>query len=243
MAMKATERWFSERMQQDITLVRWGHFGVPVLLFPTAGGDAEEVERHKLVAHLQGLMEAGRIKVYSCDSVAGRAMASSVGSTQYRMALFNRFHEAMAYEVVPAIHADSQGAQPVITAGASIGAFNALALVCRYPHLFNAAVCMSGTYAIEKFIGGPFTDDMYLASPLAFLPGLEGPLLEQLRQRMVILASGSGAWEDVGESWAVARVLGDKGIPNRVDDWGPSYAHDWPTWWAMLPLYLDDLVP
>ena len=34
-----------------------------------------------------------------------------------------------------------------------------------------------------------------------------------------------------------------KGIPNRVDDWGPDYDHDWPTWWEMLPLYLDDLLP
>jgi esterase/lipase superfamily enzyme len=41
----------------------------------------------------------------------------------------------------------------------------------------------------------------------------------------------------------VGRALGDKGIPNRVDDWGARYDHDWPTWWEMLPLYLDDLVP
>ena len=50
-------------------------------------------------------------------------------------------------------------------------------------------------------------------------------------------------WEDLGEAWAVAEVLGRKGIPNRVDDWGPAYDHDWPTWWAMLPTYLDDLLP
>src|SRR5215212_5413631 len=71
---KAVERWRSDRMQQDITLARWGHFGVPVLVFPTAGGDAEEVERHHMVGHLAPLVEDGRIKVYFCDSVAGRAM-------------------------------------------------------------------------------------------------------------------------------------------------------------------------
>jgi esterase/lipase superfamily enzyme len=241
--MKTTERWYSDRLEQDLTIVRWGQYGVPVLLFPTAGGDAEEIERHHMVAHLAPLMDDGRVKVYSCDSVAGRAMATKHGSTQYRMALFNRFHEAMAHEVVPAIYTDCGGPQPVVVSGASIGAFNSLALICRYPHLFATAVCMSGTYAVEKFIGGPFTDDMYLASPLAFLPSLEGELLDALRRRLIILASGSGAWEDVGESWAVARVLGEKGVPNRVDDWGPQYEHDWPTWWAMLPLYLDDLVP
>lgn len=240
--MKVTEQWRSERMGQDITLVRWGHYGVPVLLFPTAGGDAEEVERHHLVAHLSPLIEAGRVKVYSCDSAAGRAMARNEGSTDHRQWLFNQYHQAIGEEVVPAIHADSSPA-PIVVAGASIGAFNALAMICRYPHLFGAAVCMSGTYAVERFIGGRFTDDMFFASPLHFLPGLGGSALDQLRRRYIVLASGSGEWEDVGESWAAANVLGSKGIPNRVDDWGPAYKHDWPTWWEMLPLYLEDLVP
>ena len=37
----------------------------------------------------------------------------------------------IAQEIVPAIHADSAGPQEVIAAGASIGAFNALALISR----------------------------------------------------------------------------------------------------------------
>ena len=240
--MKVTERWRSDRMGRDISLVRWGHYGVPVLLLPTAGGDAEEVERHHLVGRLAPMVDTGRIKVYSCDSAAGQAMVRHEGSTEYRQWLFNAYHQAVAEEVVPAIHADSS-AQPVIIAGASIGAFNALALLCRYPHLFGAAVGMSGTYHVEHFIGGPVTEDWYFASPLHFLPDLDGPVLDLLRSRFVILASGSGRWEDVGESWAAAKVLGDKGIPNRVDDWGDRYDHDWPTWWEMLPLYLDDLAP
>ncbi|MDC5696351.1 alpha/beta hydrolase-fold protein [Intrasporangium calvum] len=241
--MKTTDRWFSDRLNTDITLARWGTYGVPVLLFPTAGGDAEEVERHKMVQHLAPLIEDGRVKVYSCDSVAGKAMAERIGTPDQRLALFNAFHQAVAEEVVPAIHGDCGGPLRVVVAGASIGAFNSLAMICRYPHLVDSAVCMSGTYAIEKFIGGRFTDDLYFSSPLHFLPGLEGSALDTLRRRMVILASGSGEWEDVGESWTAAHVLGSKGIPNRVDDWGPAYKHDWPTWWEMLPMYLDDVVP
>lgn len=239
MAEKITETWYSDRVQDQMTLVRWGHFGVPVLVFPTAGGDAEEVDRHKLIAQLGPLIDAGRIKVYSCDSVAGKAMTANTGSVEYRCWLFNQFQQAVAEEVVPAIHADS-GPSSVIVAGASIGAFNALALVCRYPDLFRAAVCMSGTYDIERFIGG-FTDDLFFSSPVHFVPGLSGSGLDALRARSVVFASGSGKWEDVGEAWRAADILGAKGVPNRVDDWGPDYDHDWPTWWQMLPTYLDQL--
>ena len=75
-----------------------------------------------------------------------------------------------------------------------------------------------------------------------YLPGLEGPSLERLRQNFVLLASGQGRAEDIGESWRAANLLGRKGIPNRMDPWGAEWHHDWPTWRAMLPKYLDELL-
>jgi esterase/lipase superfamily enzyme len=48
-------------------------WGTPVLVFPTAGGDPEEIERMGLIGALEPLLTAGRIKIYSLDSIAGRA--------------------------------------------------------------------------------------------------------------------------------------------------------------------------
>ena len=188
--LKATERWYSHRMGRELSLVRWGSYGVPVLLFPTAGGDAAEIDRMGLLGAIWPLVDAGRIKVYSCDSAAGMAMVAHEGSPEHRQWLFNQYQQAIAAEVVPAIQRDSPGAAPIIAAGASIGAFNALAVTCRFPELFGAAVCMSGTFSIERFIGAPFTDDLYYASPLSFLAGLGGAHLDTLRQRFIILAHG-----------------------------------------------------
>jgi esterase/lipase superfamily enzyme len=240
--VKTVERWFSDRLQHDITVVRWGTYGAPVLIFPSAGGDAEEIERHGLVDACGQLLAEGRVKLYSVDSVAGRAMVSRAGSPEYRMRLLNQFHEFVRYEAVPAIHADLGGQHlDVIAGGASIGAFNAVAMLCRYPDAFAAAVGMSGTYRIERFYDEAWSEDLFYAAPLQFLPGLEGPQLDQLRKRFAVLATGSGAWENAGESWRMAEALGAKGIPNRVDDWGPQFAHDWPTWRQMLPQYLAEL--
>ena len=68
--LKVRERWVSERLQEPITVVRWGLFGRPVLVFPSAGGDAEEIERYGLVDACGPLLADGRIKLYSVDSVA-----------------------------------------------------------------------------------------------------------------------------------------------------------------------------
>ncbi len=241
---KLVTGWHSDRLGCGIKVVRWGHFGAPVLLFPTAGGDAEECERFDLIAAISPLIDAGRIKVYACDSVAGRTWLREDVSGRERAATQLRFDAFVASELVPAIRTDcrSDGIE-IVGAGASFGAFNALAALCRHPHTFRAAVCMSGTYDLDRWMNGEWCEDYYFCSPLQFVPNLpEGPDLGRLRERFVILASGEGRWEAPGEAWRVAQVLGDKGIPNRVDLWGAHVDHDWATWRHMLPQYLDDLV-
>jgi esterase/lipase superfamily enzyme len=240
--MKTAEQWHSARLGHEMRLVRWGEVGTPVLLFPTAGGDAEECERFGLIASLGGLLTAGRVKVYSVDSVSGRSWLRG-DDPRHATWLQNRFDEVIAAEVVPAIRTDCRSPEiEIVTAGASIGAFWALAVLCRHPDVFRVAVCMSGTYDLSDWLHGHWDDDFYFSSPLHYLPGLpEGPQLDRLRERFVVLAVGGGRWEDPGASLHVAHLLGDKGIPNRFDQWSPAHDHDWPTWREMLPLYLDDL--
>ena len=241
--MKQTERWYSNRLQQSITLTRWGHFGTPVLIFPTAGGDAEEIERMELLTPLLNWIEAGRIKVYSCDSVAGRAWVEQKQSPAHCSWLHNQFHEAVRHEILPAIHADCGGPIEPIVTGASIGAFNAVSVLCRYPDRFKAALGMSGSYDLERLFKFSGNEHWYFCSPLHFLPGLTDPAtLDALRQRQILLTIGGGRWESPEDNWRLAELLGSKGIPNQVEVWGSEWDHDWPTWRAMLPLYLDRLL-
>ena len=243
--MKERTRWYSGRLGREVTVVRWGTFGMPFLIFPTAGGDAEEIERFHIISTLQEHLDAGRIKIYCCDSVAGKAMVSEEGSPQHRMWLMNQFQEFVRHEMVPAIYADCRtpGIE-IAAAGSSIGAFQALAVLCRYPDVFSKALCMSGTYDLLRFLKAPPTGDFNVASPVHWLPDIQnGEHLAQLRKRFVLLASGEGKAEDIGESWRVADLLGGKGIPNRVDSWGTEWPHDWPTWRNMLHRYVDELFP
>jgi len=241
---KTSESWRSERLEGEARLVRWGHWGEPLLLFPTAGGDAEEVERFGLVAAAARLVEAGRVKIYSVDSVAGRAWLDPRVPRQHCCWLQNRYDAFVHEEVVPAIRADCGGARiEILAAGASIGAFNAVAATCRHPDAFRLAIAMSGTYDLERFLGGYFDEDFYFSSPVHYLPDLpDGAQLDWLRLRFVLLAHVQGRWEDPAETWRMAQALGTRGIPNRVDAWGPEYDHDWPAWRAMLPVYLEEFL-
>ncbi len=248
-SMKLATSWYSDRVQQQTTLVRWGTFGRPVLVFPTAGGDAEEIERMLMIKALSGLLEAGRIKVYSIDSLPTRSWGDG-SSSRHSTWLQNQYDAYVYREVLPAIRADCRTPDiEVVVAGASIGAFNALSTVCRHPDAFRRAICLSGSYDIERFIRGSdgmplhkIDADFYFSSPLHYLPGLqESDQLRMLRKRFILLAHGQGDYEDPGQDWRVAKLLGSKGVPNRVDCWGPDYGHNWPTWRAMLPHYLAEI--
>jgi esterase/lipase superfamily enzyme len=241
---KDSSTWESPRLGRTIKVVRWGEVGTPVLVFPTAGGDAEEIERYYLVDAVARLLEARSIKVYSVDSIAGRSWLSEDNSTAAAARIQNRFDACIHQEVVPAIRKDCRDeAIEIIAAGASIGAYNALAAVCRHPDVFRAAVCMSGTYDLRKFLDGPINHEYRQCSPLDFVPDLpSGDHLGRLRERFVILAHGEGRFEEPAQSWRAAHALGGRGVPNRVDSWGPDWHHDWETWREMLPKYLDELL-
>ncbi len=235
-------RWHSSRLGCETTLARWGEVGQPVLIFPTAGGDAEEIERFQLIRALDPLLGAGKIKVYSCDSVAGRVWFHKEGSPEHRMYVQHQFHQFVKHEVVPAIRMDcQQGDVGIWAAGASIGAFHAAAVVCRFPDMFHRALAMSGTFDLMRFSEATESTDYYkVSSPLDFVPHLEGRHLDVLRTRYIHIATGEGKWENIGESWRLANVLGEKGIPNYLDSWGPQWDHDWVTWRAMMPKYLGE---
>ncbi len=229
---------------KEITFCRYGVSGTPLLLFPTAGGDAEEPERFHLISAIGDFLADLRLKVYTVDSVAGQAWLKDCRTLGEGAKAQNRFDECLVREVVPAIHRDCGGDAGLIwTAGASIGAFNALSLLCRHPGLFHTAICMSGTYNMDKFLDGAMTREYYNSSPLDFVPDLQGKHLELLRKRFILLAHGEGDHEEPAQSWNVEKVLGAKGIPNRVDGWGSEWQHDWVTWRKMLPQFLGEFLP
>ena len=155
-----------------------------------------------------------------------------------------QFLEFVRYELVPAIRSDCEDDHiELLAAGSSIGAFNALACMCRFPDVFRAAICMSGTYDLRQFLPGEVGRRLVVVVTAA----LRAP--RWTATRWTSCGGGSQCWpagraptRTSGESWRVADVLGATGIPNRVDPWGEEWPHDWQTWRAMLPAYLDELL-
>jgi esterase/lipase superfamily enzyme len=233
--------WTSVRLPVPARVVRWGHFGTPVLLFPTAGGDVEEVERFHLVGALRELIDSGRIKVFSVDGVAARCWLKG-SSTPEQCARTQSLYDAyLDAEVVPLIRRDCQSdTLEIIAAGAALGAYNAMASLCRPPSVFRVAIALSGVFDLSKYLVSGFAPVLEAVSPLHSLRSLaEGPRGADLRRRFAALATGEGDYETPAESKRMSAALGAAHVNNTLEIWGRNFAHSWSTWREMLPRYVS----
>ncbi|HVY82277.1 MAG TPA: alpha/beta hydrolase-fold protein [Steroidobacteraceae bacterium] len=228
--------WTSPHLAEPARLVRWGHFGTPVLLFPSAGGDYEEVERFHLIAALAELIDNGRIKVFSVDGLAARAWLRGTTSPEQCARTQYEYDAYLDTEVVPLIRRDCHSdAIELVAAGAAIGGCSAVAALVRQPTVFRVAVALDGIFDLSKYLTSGFTPALASASLPHALPGLVN---DAVRRRFAVLATGEGAYEDPSESERMSAALGGAGVNHILEKWGPNYAHGWNTWRAMLPRYL-----
>ncbi len=234
--------WYSHRVQRDMSVARWGWYGTPVLLFPTAAADCLDYERFLMIRMLRPLIDAGRIKVYSCESITGDAWMSQTASPQHKAWLQARFGDYVTHELMPFIEQDCDGFVGTIAAGASLGAYNAVNASCRNPGLFAGCVAMSGTYYFDRWHGGHVNPDYYHHQPMYYLGKLgPSPMLDQVRRTRFVVATGQGRAEAPQESVDMAALLRSKGAQVDLEVWGHDVPHDWPTWRTMLPMFLDRL--
>jgi esterase/lipase superfamily enzyme len=225
-----------------VRIARWGHFGRPVLLFPSAGADYLEVERFGLIAAAAELITAGRIKVYSVDGAAARAWLQRGGDSESGHAARRTEDERIDGIVVPHVRRDCQSSDiEIIAAGAALGAYSAVAMLCRAPQTFCAALGMSGVFERLGYLRGPLERTSGITAALPPLATLVAAAPAGARARQVRLAVARGDFEDPAATARVAETLRGAGIPHRVELWGEEHAHSWSTWRAMLPQLLAEL--
>jgi hypothetical protein len=179
-----------------------------------------------MIKALEPLLSAGRIKLYSPDSVAGQVWFDRGQHPGHRMWMQHQYHEWIRHEVVPAIYTDCKTTDiPIWTAGASIGAFHAAAAVCRSPDVFHRALSMSGTYNLMRFIEVDTpTEAFRWVSPLYVVPKLQGAHLDQLRHPLRADCDGPGALGGRERELAPRQHPGRQGCAQPRRPLGPRVA-------------------
>ena len=224
----------SPSMGRSVHMWTYGHFGPPVVVFPTAAGFAHEWQSHGMIELLTPLLAAGRFKLYCPESNVSEAWTRSEGTLAWRMERHRAYEMFVLQNLVPFIYEDcrSEGL-PITAVGASLGATYAVNMALKFPTIFTDAIAMSGRYLATALTKGENNQDVYFNNPLAYVPNLKGKALDHVRKSThITLICGQGKWEEgcIEETIALSQVFRSKEIPHELDLWGEESIHDW-DWW------------
>lgn len=227
------------------TVIRYGHFGRPVVVFPSEQGRAWDYESNGMVEAIADLIEAGRVKLYCVDSFDEGSWSDTSAPLEERANRHHAYESWVTDQVASLIGDDSSGAGDAIVTGCSMGAYHALHFALTRADLFPVAICQSGNYDPSAWHAwGDRGDAAYFTNPTDYVPNLHGDHLDWLRGRLhVVLTVGEGPWErhptaSLPEAHRMAGLLADRGLSHELDVWGHDAAHDWPWWRRQIAHHL-----
>jgi esterase/lipase superfamily enzyme len=225
-------------------VLAYGHYGRPVLAFPSDGGRAGDFEDRGMVDAVADLLDAGRVKLYCVDSYDLSSWRDERLSLEQRAHQHERYQQWILDQVLPLLYDDCGGRQDVLATGCSFGAYHAANFALKRADLFPVAISLSGIYDVAVVGGGwERGDAVYFNNPVDYVANLGGDHLDWLRGRVVlVLVCGQGMWEDTTGALESTRrfagLLAAKQIPHELDLWGHDVPHDWPSWRRQLAHHL-----
>lgn len=233
--------WYSPSLGREMPIVTYGHYGFALLLVPTAAADYLEYERFQLIDTLKPWIDAGKVKVFSVNSMNTESWMNNEMLGEHKAIRHNQFNEYIYNEVIPFIRNSTSWDTQIIVSGASFGALHSMNLFLKRPDLINGVLAMSGVYDLTEYTKGFYDEQVYYNSPMHYMPNLaDHNILEQIRRSNHIhIFSGSGAYEDPSSSGRFAKILYDKNINYELDIWGEEWPHDWNTWRHLMPHYME----
>ena len=240
---KEYHRRHSPRLGREMGIVVYGHWGPPLLAFPTSGGDEWEHEKQGMIGALADLIDAGRVKIFTVNSLNSESFYNKDAHPFHRSYVQSQFDGYIREELVPFVRAHCHSPDIAIsTMGASFGAYHAANTLFKHPDVVKRCFALSGIYDLKQFMDGTYDDNFYFNNPVDYLSTLsDASILGQLASCDIHIATGSGPWEHSAFSYHLSRILANRGIPHHLDDWGPEGGHDWPYWHHQMQEYINKL--
>ncbi len=153
-------------------VITYGHWGRPLLAFPSQEGPAWQYEERGMVDAVGDLIEAGRVKVYAVDSFDSGSWYRHDVPLEERAQLHGLYEDWIVNQVVPFIRDDSGGNTEIAVTGVSFGAYHAANFALRHADLFPLAICQSGVYDVSVVAGGERGDAVYFQNPADYVAHL-----------------------------------------------------------------------
>jgi esterase/lipase superfamily enzyme len=235
--------WYSHRLGRDMGVVVFGHYGPPMIAFPTTGGDEWEYERQGVIGAIAGPIADGRVKVFCVNTNNSDSFGNSGAHPRHRSYMQAQYDAYIVEEVMPFVRASCRSQDiGMWVMGASLGGYHAANTILKHPDVVKRCFALSGVYDMRRFMNGDYDDNFYFNNPVDYMSNMSDAwTLHHLSSCDIHLATGTGPWERPEEAYRLSGILASRGVRHSLDDWGGQGGHDWPYWRRMMAEYTNHI--
>lgn len=219
----------------ELEMEVYGHWGFPVLAFPTSLGRYSQNRDFKLVASAASFIDSGKIKMYCVDSIDTLSFYNESIHPSRRIHNYVLYDKFLNEELVPKI-LEECNTDKIGVAGCSFGGYHAANFAFKHPDKTKYLISMGGAFDIKPRLDGYYSDEVYFNNPPDFLNDADDENLQKLH--ITLGTSDQDFCKD--SNIHLSQILTRKNIPHRLDI-RHGLTHDWPAWCTMFPDYLSGI--
>lgn len=224
--------YYSNTLGRNIQLEVTGHWGHPILMFPSSCGQYTQNRDFGLNGSVMHFVEQGRIKLYNVETIDSLTFYDDGMNSETKIHNYELYMQFLKNEMIPYIQNECN-THRLAVAGVSFGGYHAANTAFRFPDLVSHLFSMSGVFNIRNM--APLSDDMriYFNCPDEYMQHEEG---WKYRHMHIVLSTSD--WDSCRpKNQYMSKILNDKGIPHWYDEkkW---IDHDWPLWRMVFPEYV-----
>jgi esterase/lipase superfamily enzyme len=225
-------KFYSHILSRDINILISGHWGYPILMFPTSMGDYLQNKEFGLLDTVDDLVDAGKIKLYNIETIDFQSFYAKHLPAQTKIYNFNLYTQFLKEELVPAIQIECS-VHRIAVAGCSFGGYHCTNFAFKNPNLVAHLFSMSGAFSIKSFMKNHYDDNVYFNEPMDFMNHVESWKYNHMN---IVLGTSDG---DIcrDDNLKMSRLLANKSINHWYDE-KPWASHDWPLWKLMFSEYV-----
>lgn len=231
-------QWYSHRVGREMGVLRYGHWGPPIIYIPTCGGNHREFDYYRLQDDVWWFLDAGKVQFFCVDSTNNSTWYNDYIHPRDRVRGHIAWENYIMEEVIPLVRNLSRNDFIGVT-GFSLGAYDALNFICKYPHIFRFSLAIGGVYDIRDFLDGYHDMDVYFDNPVEYLSNLtDSWYLDMFRyhSRLVLLAGANDKF--LYSTIEMHNILSRQNIVHHYEIWDPPCDHHEYWWKKQVPSIL-----
>lgn len=224
--------YYSNTLGRNINFEVTGHWGFPILMFPSSYGQYTQNRDFGLNGSVMRYIHEGRIKLYNVETLDGLSFYAEHMNSEDKIHNYESYMQFLKNELIPYIQSECN-THRIGVAGVSFGGYHASNTAFRFPDLVSHLFSMSGVFNVRSFV--PHSDDIriYFNCPDEFMRHEEG---WKFRHMQIVLSTSD--WDSCkAANQHMSGTLSSKGISHWYDEkkW---ISHDWSLWRMAFPEYV-----